>query len=305
MKYIKLFQGIVLAVAMIGATTAGLIGRVMAQQVLESSKTLSGRIDSSSNPVAVPGKGYHPGVQYTFEAVAADNIQITAIREEGSTVDIILVVYPPNQSPIGPIDLDLAGGQQEVFGKNSASSGGTWKVSVVSYNDKPGNYYITLVIKRNNTVVIPQEKLPYADEVMKKLNLTSTACSTPDVVAVIDIRGEKRCTRGWDSGEWVYDESINQLAAKQPADPYIAMINSWGATRVDCNAGTALVKIAFEANKVYCIVPTSEVQAGNYAYDQASGEIVPLDAPPPPSNPSPDYTPTPVTNPQPTDDGRF
>jgi hypothetical protein len=296
MKYIKLFQGIVLAVALISATTAGLIGRVMAQQALESSKTLSGRIDSSSGLVPVPGYSVMQGVSYTFEAEAGDDLEIRAINDEGSNINLVLVVYPPNGSAIGPID-DYK--TEEWFRKKSIGIGGTWKVNVVSVNNKPGNYHISLVIRRNGVVIKPQEQLPYADQVMKKLNLTVTACSTSDVVAVIDIGGEKRCTTSWKSGEWVYDAATNALAAKQPADPYIAMINSWGATRVDCNAGTALVKIAFETNKVYCIVPTSEVQAGNYAYDQASGELVPLDAR------EPVYTPTPVTNPQPIDDGGF
>lgn len=291
MKYIK-FQRIALTAALIGATIAGFNSTVMAQEVLESTKTITGRIDSSSNPVAVPGKGYRPGRQYTFEAVAADDIQITAVSEEGSTIDIVLIVYPPRQSPLAPIDRDLSGGQQEVFAQRSIGIGGTWKVSVVSYNDKPGNYNITLVIKRNGVVVGPAEVLPYAEQVMKKLSLTSTACSTPDVVAVIDIRGEKRCTRGWNSGEWVYDENTNQLIAKQPADPYIAVINSWGATRVDCNTGRAVVRIAFEPNKAYCIQPTSAVPAGNYTYDRTTGEILPENAVfPTPTTPGPVNTP--------------
>lgn len=303
MKYIKLFQEIVLAVALISATTAGLIGRVIAQQALESSKTLSGKIDSSSGLVSVPGSPVMQGVPYTFEVEAGDDIEIKAINDEGSNINLVLVVYPPNGSAIGPINNYKT---EEWFQQKSIGIGGTWKVNVISVNNKPGNYHISLVIRRNGVVVKPQEQLPYADQVMKKHNLTVTACSTPDVVAVIDIGGEKRCTTGWKPGEWVYDETKNPpLVAKQPSDPYMAMISSWGATRVDCNAGTALVKIAFETNKVYCIVPTSEVQAGNYAYDQASGEIVPLDAPQPPSNPSPVYTPTPVTNPQPIDDGGF
>lgn len=298
MKYIKLFQGIALTSTLISAIIAGVSSTVQAQQVLESSKTLSGRIDSSSGLVSVPGNPVMQGVSYTFEAEAGDDIEIRAINDEGSNINLLLVVYPPNGSAIGPLD-NSKNKTEEWFLKKSIGITGTWKVNVVSFNNKPGNYHISLVIRRNGVVVKPQEQLPYADQVMKKLNLTVTACSTSDVVAVIDIGGEKRCTTSWKSGEWVYDAATNALAAKQPADPYIAMINSWGATRVDCNAGTALVKIAFETNKVYCIVPTSEVPAGNYAYDQASGEIVPLDAP------QPFYTPTPVTNPEPIDDGGF
>ena len=284
MKYIK-FQRIALTAALICATTAGFNSTVMAQQALESTKTITGRIDSSSNPVSVPGKGYRPGIQYTFEAVASDDIQITAMSEEGSTIDIVLIVYPPRQSPLAPIDRDLSGGQKEVFAQSSIGMGGTWKVSVVSYNDIPGNYNITLVIKRNGTVVQPQEKLSNADQVMKRLTLTSTACSSPAVVAVIDIGGETRCTRGWEPGEWVYNENTNRLTPKEPADPYIATINSWGATRVDCNAGTAVVRIAFEANKAYCIQPTSAVPAGNYTYDRTTGGIYPLNATPPTPGP--------------------
>lgn len=303
MKYIKLFQGIALTSTLISAIIAGVSSTVQAQQVLESSKTLSGRIDSSSGLIAVPGNPVMQGVPYTFEVEAGDDIEIKAINDEGSNINLVLVVYPPNGSAIGPINNYKT---EEWFQQKSIGIGGTWKVNVVSVNNKPGNYHISLVIRRNGVVIKPQEQLPYADQVMKKLNLTVTACSTSDVVAVIDIGGEKRCTTSWKSGEWVYDAATNALVTKQPADPYIAMINSWGATRVDCNAGTALVKIAFETNKVYCIVPTSEVQAGNYAYDQASGEIVPLDARQPPSNdPPPFYTPTGVTNPEPIDDGGF
>jgi hypothetical protein len=297
MKYIK-FQRIALTAALIGATTAGFNSTVMAQQPLESTKTLTGRIDDSSNPVFISGKS-RPGIEYSFQAVAGDDIQITGVTQQGSTIDIVLMVYPPDQPSIGPIDLDLNGGTKEVFSQNSIDTGGTWKVRVVSYNDQPGNYSITLVIKRNGAVVGPQQQLSYADQVMKKYNLISTACSTPDVVAIIDFRGERRCTGNWSGGpgEWVYNPDKDEITRKQPADPYIATINSWGATRVDCNAGTAVVRIAFETDKVYCIVPSSAVPAGNYTYDRTTGEIFPLNA----VSPTPSYTPPAVNTPP--DDG--
>ncbi|MEG4090309.1 hypothetical protein [Microcoleus sp. Pol12B4] len=291
MKYIK-FQRIALTAALIGAITAGFNSTVMAQQALESTKTLTGRIDDSSPLFLILGKS-HPGIEHTFQAVAGDNIQITAVSEQGSAIDIVLMVYPPNQAPIGPFNLNLNGGTKEVFSENSIDTGGKWKVRVVSNNDLPGNYSITLLVKRNGGVVEPQDKLSDADQLMKKLGLTSTACSSPAVVAVIDIGGEKRCTRGWDAGEWVYNAEKNELIPKNPADPYIATINSWGATRVDCNAGTAVVRIAFERDKVYCIVPSSEVPAGNYTYDRTTGEIFPLNAAPP----TPSDTPGPVNTP--------
>jgi len=294
MKYIN-FQRIALTAALICAT-AGFNSTVMAQQALESTKTITGRIDDSSPAVFISGQS-RPGIDYTFQAVAGDDIKITSVSEQGSKIDIALMVYPPNQQPIGPIDLDLNGNTKEVFDQNSIETGGTWKVRVVSANNQPGNYSITLLIKRNGAVVGPTESVPYADQVMKKLSFISTACSSPDVVAVIDIRGEKRCTRGWNSGEWVYDENTNQLIAKQPADPYIATINSWGATRVDCNAVTAVVRIAFEANKAYCIQPTSAVPAGNYTYDRTTGQILPQNATPS----TPTYTPPPGNTPP--DDG--
>ncbi|MEG4798028.1 hypothetical protein QUA69_23440 [Microcoleus sp. LAD1_D1] len=278
MKYIK-FQRIALTAALIGATTAGFNSTVMAQQALESTKTIPGRIDDSSPPVFISGKS-HPGIEYTFQAVAGDNIQITAVSEQGSAIDIVLMVYPPNQAPIGPINLDLNGGTKEVFSENSIDTGGKWKVRVVSNNYLAGNYSITLLVKRNGGVVEPTEPVPYADQVMKKLSFISTACSSPDVVAVIDIGGETRCTTSWKAGEWVYNAEKNRLIPKEPADPYIATINSWGATRVDCNAGTAVVRIAFETDKVYCIVPRSGVPAGNYTYDRTTGEIFPLNADP-------------------------
>jgi hypothetical protein len=290
MKYIK-FQRIALTGALIGATIAGFNTPVMAQQALESTKTLTGRIDDSSPLVLISGKS-RPGIEYTFQAVAGDDVQITAVTEQGSTINIELIVYPPNQPPIGPIDLDLNGGTKEVFLQNSIDTGGKWKVRVASIGDQPGNYSITLLVKRNGTVVGPTESVPYADQVMKKLSFISTACSSPDVVAVIDIGGETRCTTSWRAGEWVYNEEKNRLIPKQPADPYIATINSWGATRVDCNAGTAVVRIAFETDKVYCIVPSSGVPAGNYTYDRTTGEIFPLNAAPPtPPTPGPVNTP--------------
>jgi hypothetical protein len=291
MKYIK-FQRIALTAALIGATIAGFNTPVMAQQVLESTKTLTGRIDDSSPLVLISGKS-RPGIEYTFQAVAGDDVQITAVTEQGSTINIELIVYPPNQPPL----TRNAGSTKEVFRQNPLETGGTWKVRVASIGDQPGNYSITLLIKRNGAVVGPTEPVPYADQVMKKLSFISTACSSPDVVAVIDIGGEKRCTTSWRAGEWVYNAEKNELIAKQPADPYIATINSWGATRVDCNAGTAVVRIAFEANKAYCIQPTSEVPAGNYTYDRTTGEILPQNAVSPP----PIYTPRPVNTPP--DDG--
>ncbi|MEG3909767.1 hypothetical protein QT979_17890 [Microcoleus sp. w2-18bC1] len=291
MKYIK-FQRIALTAALIGATTAGFNSTVMAQ-TLESTKTLTGRIDDSSNPVFISGKS-RPGIEYSFQAVAGDDIQITGVTQQGSAIDIVLMVYPPDQPSIGPIDLDLNGGTKEVFSQNSIDTGGTWKVRVVSYNDQPGNYSITLLVKRNGAVVGPQQQLSSADQVLKKHDLISTACSTPDVVAVIDIGGEKRCVRNWvgGPGEWVYNQDKDEITRKQPADPYIATINSWRATLVDCNAVTAVVRIAFEATKVYCIQPTSAVPAGNYTYDRTTGEILPQNAVSPPI-----YTPGPVNTP--------
>jgi hypothetical protein len=288
MKYIK-FQIIALTAALIGATIAGFNTTVMAEQALESTKTLAGRIDSSSSLVPVPGGSAMQGVQYSFEAQAGDDIEIKASRDEGSTIDVILVVYPPNGSPT----LIDATNTEERFQEASIGVGGTWKVTVVSAGSLAGNYHISLVLRRNGAVVRPEPQLSNADQVMKKLGLNSTACSSPAVVAVIDIGGEKRCTRGWDPGEWVYNADKNELTLKQPADPYIAKINSWGATRVDCNAGTAVVRIAFEANKAYCIQPTSEVPAGNYTYDRTTGEIFPLNA----VSPTPSYTPPAVNTP--------
>ncbi len=97
MKYIK-FQRIALTAALIGATTAGFNSTVMAQQAtLESTKTITGRIDDSSAPVFISGQS-RSGIEYTFQAVAGDDIKITAVSEQGSTIDIVLMVYPPNQS---------------------------------------------------------------------------------------------------------------------------------------------------------------------------------------------------------------
>jgi len=284
MKYIK-FQRIALTAALICATTAGFNSTVMAQQALESTKTLAGRIDSSSTLVPVPGGSSMQGVQYTFEAKAGDDIEINASRDEGSTINVRLVVYPPSGAPIKIENNKDKDTPKARFLQNSIGVGGTWKVTVVSADSLGGNYHISLLIRRKGAVVQPQDKLSYADWVMKKLSLTSTACSSPAVVAVIDIGGEKRCTRGWDPGEWVYNADKNELTLKQPADPYIATLNSWGATRVDCNTGTAVVRIAFEANKAYCIQPTSAVPAGNYTYDRTTGGIYPLNATPPTPGP--------------------
>jgi hypothetical protein len=237
MKYIK-FQRIALTAALISATIAGFNSTVMAQEALESTKTISGRIDDSSPPVFISGK-FRPGREYTFQAVAGDDIKITAARDQGSAIDIALMVYPPNQQPIEAKATNLNEGTKVVFLQNSIETGGTWKVRVFYKNDKPGNYSITLLIKRNGAVV-------------------------------------------------------------QPADPYIATINSWGATRVDCNTGTAVVRIAFEANKAYCIQPTSAVPAGDYTYDRTTGAILPLNADPQ----TPSYTPGPV-NPPPDDELPF
>jgi len=298
MKYIK-FQRIALTAALIGATIAGFNTPVMAQQALESTKTVAGRIDSSSSLVPVPGSSPMQGVQYTFEAQAGDYIEINATRDEGSSLSFQLVVYPPSGSPIKIENPDATTiSPEHRFLQSSIGVGGTWKVTVASApGSLGGNYQISLLIKRNGTLVQPQDRLSNADQVMKKLGFSSTACSSPDVVAVIDIGGEKRCTTNWKAGEWVYNAAQNTLTPKEPADPYIATINSWGATRVDCNAVTAVVRIAFEANKAYCIQPTSEVPAGNYTYDRTTGQILRQNAAPP----TPIYTPRPVDTPP--DDG--
>ncbi len=304
MKYIK-FQKIALTAALICATTAGFNSKVMAQQVqvLESTKTITGRIDSSSSLVPVPG-GSAQGVKYTFEAQAGDYIEINATRDEGSSLLFQLVVYPPSGSPIKIENPTPATIPEIRFLRYSIGVGGTWKVTVASApgNLLGGNYQISLLIKRNGNVVQPQQpqqELSYADQVMKKHGLNLTACSTPDVVAVIDIGGEKRCVSNWvgGPGNWVYNRDKDDITRKEPADPYIATINSWGATRVDCNAVTAVVRIAFEANKAYCIQPTSEVPAGNYTYDRATGQILRQNAVSPP----PIYTPDPLNTPP--DDG--
>jgi len=142
MKYIK-FQRIALTAALIGATIAGFNSTVMAQQALESTKTITGRIDDSSPSVFISGTS-RPGIEYTFQAVAGDDIKITAVSEQGSAIDIALMVYPPNQSPLALINANTTG--NEVFAQNSIDTGGTWKVRVIYQDDKPGNYSITLLI---------------------------------------------------------------------------------------------------------------------------------------------------------------
>jgi len=86
---------------------------------------------------------------------------------------------------------------------------------------------------------------------------------------------------------------------KKSSDPYIALIDSWDATSINCNSSKNVVKITFEPNKVYCIQPTPEVQAGDYSYDHESEELVLMNAA------EPLNTVTPVINSEPIDDGGF
>jgi len=298
MKGRKFLSVIATTFAVMGMAIGNINSKAEAQQVLESTKTISGRIDSGSTPVGVPGRGFHPGVEYTFEANVGDYVNITAIREEGSSIDVMLVVIPPNISPPAPIDKDLDGGQRETFEQKSINAGGTWKVRVVSYNDKPGNYQLSFLLKRNDQIVQPEVPLPLADRVMKKLNLTATACSSPDLVAVIQIGGETRCTTGYPKGEYVYEQASNTLIAKQPADSNLALIKTWGLNTTAC--GGSVVSIMIDG-KQYCASPTNWLNVGEYTYNRAADRLDPLNQNPP-VNPEPPVNPQPPVN---LDDGGF
>lgn len=275
MKHIKSLKNLIITSVLTGLSTLGYVAICRAQQALQSTQTVTGQIDSSTPPVMVD-RNYRPGQTYTFEVLPSDRIEIAANRLEGSTIDIMLVVQPPDRSPFSPVDKDLNGGNTERVVIESASAGGTWKVFVVSYNNIPGRYQLSLVIKRDGVVVKPEEKKSAGIQYLERNNMKRTACSSPDVVAVIDFQGEVVCTNDWPKGEWSYNPSTNNLDRKTPADPYLATIQSWGVTPVNCNSSTNLVRITFDPNKIYCIAPEPDTPAGDYTYDAQTNTLNPV-----------------------------
>jgi hypothetical protein len=273
-KKLPRISSAIAAVAVSSIAISSLVVPVKAQQVLEPSQTISGRVDSTSVPVVIKNGQIRPGVEYNFTARVGDEVNVTAIKEEGSGIDVILVVIPPSQEPI-QLDQDLDGGRRETFFQNPITSGGNWRVRVVSFNNQPGGYQISLLIKRNGIVVVPETPLSIADRVMKDSGLISVPCGSPDL-AVIKIGAETRCTTGYPKGVYVYDFTTNTLKAEQAADPNLAMLQSWGLTTTTCSNSAVSILID---GKQYCTNPANWLSAGYYIYDRAVDRLDPIAIP--------------------------
>jgi hypothetical protein len=241
---------------------------VLAQQVLENGKTINGRIDSSSSPVGINGD-YRPGNEYTFNTEVGTSIRIDAITDETSQMDVVLVVVPPNLPPI-QLDQDLDAQRRETFLQGSAIVGGMWKVKVVSFNKKPGTYFLSLLIKRDGVFLKPEPNMSSGEQVMKKLNLPIVPCGSPDIAA-IQVGAETFCTTSYPKGHYIYNSATSSLDSAE-----VSQLKAWGLTVTSCGAQTASIIIS---GKELCIVPTLAVPAGKYTFDNSSNQLIPVSSP--------------------------
>jgi hypothetical protein len=237
-------------------------GNAQAQQVLENAKTVNGRIDSGSPPVGVNG-GFRPGVEYTFNVEVGQEIKIDAITDEGSDMDAVLVVVPPSLPPI-QLDQDLDGKRRETYHTSSAAVGGMWKVRVVSFNNKPGTYILSLLLKRDGLTVTPTQQLSPGQSIMKSMNLPIVPCGSPDI-ASIQINAETFCTSSYPKGRYVYNAATNALESAE-----ISQLKSWGLSVIPCSLGAAYITLN---NQELCVSPTLAVPAGKYTYNPSSNSL--------------------------------
>lgn len=238
-----------------------------AQQVLESTKTVSGRIDSSSAPVGVDGN-FRPGVEYSFSAQAGDEVRIDAVRDETTSMDIVMVVIPPNSSPI-KLDSDLDGFRRETYRSSGVTTGGTWKVRIVSFDRKPGTFQLSLVIKRDGVTLTPQQPVDPADQIMKDLGLKSVVCGSSEL-AIIKIGDQTRCTTGYPKGQYVYNSAAKRLDILD--SPGVALVKEWGLTISSCN--TRAVRIRINSEEI-CVNPGFDlISGGRYTYDARADELI-------------------------------
>jgi hypothetical protein len=262
-KLLNIFKNSISCLVFLGFINSP--GAVLAQQVLENGKTISGRIDSSSSPVGINGD-YRPGNEYMFNTEVGTSIKIDAITDETSQMDVVLVVIPPNLPPI-QLDQDLDAKSRETFLQGSATVSGTWKVRVVSFNRKPGTYSLSLLIKRDGVTLKPEPNMSSGEQIIKKLNLPIVPCGSPDIAA-IQVGAETFCTTSYPKGQYVYNSATNSLESTE-----VSQLKAWGLTVTPCGAQTAFIIIS---GKELCIVPTLAVPAGKYTFDSTSNQLIPV-----------------------------
>lgn len=276
--------------------------KAKAQEMLQPGSTVDGVINATSKMFAYGDKTRY-GNEYSLSVSAGDYIDINAIREEGSSLDIVItVIDPTGQEKI--IDQDTQSGRLEYF-RTKSPLAGSWTVRIVSWNNKPGRYKMSLVIydAANNPKVPkePEKPLSLADQVMKNYSLPSVPCGSPNL-AVIKIGADQRCTTGYPKGVYTYDVATKTLIEEQPADPNLALIKSWGLNILpSCSGQVAVISID---RKQYCTVPDQGLRAGQYTYDRTADRLISASPEPDKVTPTPpEQNPIPTPNPEPSDRG--
>jgi hypothetical protein len=67
-----------------------------------------------------------------------------------------------------------------------------------------------------------------------------------------------------------------RLLATAPTDPIAQLLAQWGWSRIACNSGIPVIAISGMANEAVCVQPTAYVPAGNYSFNPATNQLVPI-----------------------------
>jgi hypothetical protein len=150
----KIFKTFVTTVAMTGIAIATSDSILRAQDTMLSSDDASQSISSSSNPIEDPffARRLRPGAIYTFDAQAGDEIAFFATPTAGSEMNLQLVVVPPDGESF-PINNSSSVLDPEGFQVSSAKTAGKWTVNMFSFNNQPGEFQISLLIRRDGQVI--------------------------------------------------------------------------------------------------------------------------------------------------------
>jgi len=281
----------------IAVFTLGTLPNLANSAALKDGDQVNGLVRSNSpayqfrNPARPNVTQTARGQEHTFTAQRGDNIEISVVAEDGSSLRPVLVLFD-------------SAGRQVAYSENP----GVFRYQVV----RPGTYRL-LVLGRNNTLgryTIAIDGLSsaaapvaQADQVMQDvLKLRVIGCGVPNV-ARIRIGNEERCTRDIEAGTYTYNEASRNITLVDARRDLLASRLQLNMLDRCPTPATGVAQITVTdpqdgRDYTYCATPTRFVQAGTYRYNPTTDVL--SAATPGTTQPTPPVT----TLPAPTPDAR-